>query len=137
VDRQTIEHAAARLPARFEPLLLTFHASPRWLDDRWAVLGSDEGTELRVDADTGQVLSVDPTGALPSRFVNSTIDQFIGAIDAYRDYVDAVQRTMDESVITAVVERLRQALVQIDATAVADGDAWWAVVLEQVEQGLL
>jgi hypothetical protein len=136
-DRETIARAAASLPPRFEPLLLTFHAFPHWLDDRQAVLGSDDGTELRVDAETGQVVSIDPSGALPSRFVNSTIKQLVLCIDAHREYVTAVHRATDESPATALVQDLRESLARIDAAAVANAEAWWAVVLEQADDGLL
>jgi len=135
--RTTIAHLAAGLPPRFEPLLLKFHESPRWLDDRSAVLGSDEGSELRVDAGSGRVTSVDPGGELPTRFVNSTIEQLVRCIDAYRDYTIAVARATDDAAARALVEILRQTLADIDPAAVADPEAWWSLVLEQACQGLL
>jgi hypothetical protein len=137
MDARTIAHLAAKLPPRFEPLLLTFNDSPRWLDDGCAVLGSDDRSELRVDADSGRVTSVDPEGELPTRFLNSTIEQLVRCIDAYRDYGSTVRRAADESAARALVEDLRQTLARIDPAAVADPEAWWALVLEQASAGLL
>ena len=137
MDQDTIVQSAARLPRRFEPLLLTFYDAPRWLDSRCAVLGSDEGTELRVEADSGRVTSVDPEGTLPTRFVNSTVEQLVHCIDAYRDYASAVARATDESTARAVAEDLRRTLANIDPSSVADREAWWALVVEQACQGLL
>jgi hypothetical protein len=56
---QSIERAAAALPEHYEPLLLRFSRPPLRLVDAAAVIGSDEGTELRVDLDAGRVTSVD------------------------------------------------------------------------------
>jgi hypothetical protein len=137
VDQDTIARSAARLPRRFEPLLLTFCDVPRWLDSRRAVLGSDERTELRVEADSGRVTSVDPESQLPTRFVNSTIEQLVHCIDAYRDYAGTVQRATDESAARGVAEDLRRTLANIDPAALADPEAWWALVAEQARQGLL
>jgi hypothetical protein len=137
MDQHTIAHSAAKLPPRFEPLLLTFHDAPRWLDDDCAVLGSDERTELRVEADSGRVLSVDPYGEVPTRLVNSTIEQLVRCIDAYRDYASAVLGAPDEPTARGVAAGLSQTLADIDPAAVADPEAWWALIVEQAHQGLL
>ena len=137
MDQDAIAHSAARLPRRFEPLLLTFYAAPRWLDSGYAVLGSDERTELRVEADSGRVTSVDPESQLPTRLVNSTVEQLVHCVDAYREYASTVQRATDESAARAVAEDLRRTLATIDPAAIADPEAWWALVVEQACQGLL
>jgi len=70
------------------------------------------------------------------RFVNSTIEQLVRCIDAYRDYGLAVAAA-DESAAFAIVEGLRRTLASIDPPAVTEPDAWWAIVLEQAADGLV
>jgi hypothetical protein len=90
-----------------------------------------------VDADSGRVTAVDPEGELPTRFLNSTIEQLVRSIDAYRDYGSSVSGAADESAARALVKDLRQALARIDPAAVAGPETWWALVLEQATAGLL
>lgn len=56
----------------------------------------------------------------------------------HEQYAAAVSATDgSETSELAEVARLRESLKQIDAAALAEPDAWWAMVVEQAEDGLL
>jgi hypothetical protein len=113
------------LPTLFEPLLLEFLDEPRVIDDWW-VIGTDGSCELQVDATDGKVRAFDPLHKLPTRFVNSTVNQLGAFIAAYERYCRGGN-----------VSQLRNSLGEIDPAALSHPECWWSVVLEQVEDGLL
>jgi hypothetical protein len=124
----------ARLPSHFEPLLLTFYGERSRLGSDHVVIGDDYGTELRVRFNDGAVISLDPQGELPCRFVNASIEHLAEFIAAYRSYCGLASAEAD---IDPLVRQLRERLIAIDPAAFADHENWWAVVLEQSEDGLL
>jgi len=101
------------------------------------VIGTDEGSEFRIDLASGRASSVDLKGVLPSRFVNSTINQLADAIAAHREYASRVCNNVDEDDASRVVQELRRRLTVADAAATSDPEAWWSLILEQAENGLL
>jgi hypothetical protein len=74
-----------------------------------------------------------PKGVLPSRFVNSTINQLADAIAAHREYAWRVCN-VDEADASRVVQELRRRLTVADAAATSDPEAWWSLILEQAEK---
>ena len=115
---------AARLPPTYEPLLLTFYGHEARDTGDSVIIGDDYGTELHVITD-GTVLSVDPKGQLPMRFVNSSIE----LLAEFVDVVSETDRSHDER------ERaMWHTLAALDPPAFADEQNWWAVVLEEVRQ---
>jgi len=102
-----------------------------------AVIGSDDGAELRVDLETGHVSSVDPDGELPTRLMNSSVGQLARTIAAYVEYSKLARAVSDEAAARRRVQDLRRQIETIDTAAAADSEAWWSVVLEQTEDGLL
>jgi len=136
MDPDAIGDAVARLPAKYEPLCLTFYRECRTAQAGAVIIGSDDGTELQVDAVDAGVWSVDPQTARAVRLVNSSVDQLAAAITAYDDYVGQVRNADDEGVLD-LVQNLRQRLTAIDPEATADPDAWWPQILEQAQHGLL
>jgi len=135
-DLRRIAAAAARLPAKYAPLCLSFYGEPFRVADGAGVIGSDEGTELRVDFASGHVMSVDPRGELDTRFVNSSVDQLAAAIACYDEYAGLV-RGADDEAASHLVQDLSRRLSVIDAAATAKPDAWWVMILEQAQDGLL
>jgi hypothetical protein len=135
VNLQTIEAAVARLPERYEPLLLTFYRAPLTLVDSAVVVGTDDRTQFRVDLTGGRVSAIDPEGELPPRSVNSSLDTLADALAAYRDYA-ALVRDVDDDEAARLVEALRRRLA-IDTGAISDPHGWWSLILEQAEDGLL
>jgi hypothetical protein len=131
-----VEAAVARLPESYAPLLLTFYRAPLEVVEGAVVIGTDDGAELRVDLADGRVSSVGTTGDLPSRFVNSSMDQLADAIAAYRDYAARVC-DVNEDEATRLVQDLRRRLEAMDAGPISDPEGWWSLILEQAEDGLL
>jgi SUKH-4 immunity protein len=68
--------------------------------------------------------------------VNSTINQLADAIAAHREYASRVCN-VDEDDASRVVQELRRRLTVADAAATSDPEAWWSLILEQTENGLL
>jgi len=135
MNLQLIEAAVARLPESYEALLLTFYRAPLEVVEGAVVIGRDDGAELRVDLADGHVSSVGTEGDLPSRFVNSSMDQLACAIAAYRDYA-ARACDVDDDEGTRLVQELRRRLEILDAGAISDPERWWSLILEQAEDGL-
>ncbi len=95
------------------------------------MIGHDGGGRLELDG--GRIFSRDPAAQLPTRFVNSSIQQLQLCINAHRVYADTV-RDNDDGAAAAV---LADAIRGIDAECFADPENWWAVVVEQTRDGLL
>jgi hypothetical protein len=136
VNLAFVETAVTRLPESYEPLLLAFYRAPLKVIDGAVVIGTDDQTDFRVDLADGRVSSVDPEGDVPPRFVNSSMTQLADALAAYREYAGQV-RVVDEDEATRLVQELRRRLKATDASAAADPEGWWSMILEQAETGLL
>jgi len=123
------------LPGEYQPLLLTFQRGGAARQSGGLVaIGSDFGTTLYCDPADGRVLSVDDSGRLPTRFVNSSIAQLAACLSVYeraREALAAGSPGGDD------VEVLRSRLTRADAVALADPEHWWSLIVEQVEAGLL
>ena len=125
---------ANRLPSSYKALQLTFYGQRSQQNGEHLVIGDDYGTELRARLIDGAVYSTDPEGTLPTRFVNSGIEQLARFIEVYRSYAG---RAKSDAEVAPFAQRMRNELAAIDPTAFGDPENWWAVVLEQVEDGLL
>jgi predicted component of type VI protein secretion system len=123
-----------RLPRRYEPLQLTFYGEQSRPSGEYVVIGDDYGTELRVRMSDGAVFSIDPDGALPTRFVNSSVERLCEFIAVYQSYGG---RTAADTEVSPTARRLRGQLAAVDPAAFGDTENWWAVVLEQASDGLL
>ena len=117
------------IPNDYEPLLLTFHDVR--LVDGASVIGDDSGGRLELDGD--RIFSRDPAAQLPTRFVNSSMQQLQSCIDAHRVYADTVRDDDDGAAAVVFADAIRG----IDAECFADPENWWAVVVEQIRDGLL
>jgi hypothetical protein len=84
------EAVRQHLPSAYEPLLLSFGrlvvASVGSV-----IIGTDDGTDICVDALSGRVRSIDDRGELPTRFVNSSVEQLGRRIAAHAAYADRVR----------------------------------------------
>ena len=99
-----------------------------------AVLGHDEGTFLVADH-SGTVSSV--AAALGAEgFVNTSERQFLESLRRL-DEAWRARAALSEGAAWHQAQRLRSELDAIDPAALDDPGNWWALVLEQLEQGVL
>jgi hypothetical protein len=76
----------ARLPSRYEPLLLTFYGDNVRESGNLIIFGDDYGTNLCLNLDDGCIYSVDPKNELPIRFVNTNVELLAKFLFAHRRY---------------------------------------------------
>ena len=123
------ELVATRFPPSYEPLQLTFYGRQSRPSGGDVVIGDDYGTELRVLTGSGGVYSVDPEQRLPTRFVNSSVEHLARFLEVIQHYQDRPRAECDS--------KMWPELTQVDPAAFAGPDNSWALVHEQVQQGLL
>jgi hypothetical protein len=126
------------LPAE-GPLLVQFtgvleHFPRR--DGESLAIGNDGGVRLVLAKHSGEVLAIDPAGELPDRFVNSDLPRFLQFLGRY-EVAQATFAPVTREVATRGARALRDELRGLDPRAIDDPEAWWAVILEQTEQGFL
>ena len=100
---------------------------------KWTVVGHDEGTWF-VLADDGSLVSRAPGS--PARFVNSSPQAFSESLEALEG-AWRLRLTQDDSEATQAAHELHGRLRGIDPSAIERPDSWWALVLEQMDSGLL
>jgi len=97
--------------------------------------GSDGGAELSIQLASGRIYALSPSRDFPSRFVNSSMRQFLEflmtVVAQRRALVD-----LPEEAAQALIQSLVDMLWRIDAAALNDRDHWWAVIIEQMHDGL-
>ena len=96
-------------------------------------IGHDGGTFLVAEPD-GSVITHDPLGKLRSRYVNRSVELFTSTLQLF---AGAWEREPELSEASAQAEELRRALKQVDQSAFADPENWWAVIMEQIAIGLI
>ena len=131
------ELVQSRLPRQYEPLLLSFGGGAAGTQGDRVPIGDDYGTTLCCDLGSGHVLSVDADGKLPTRFVNSGIEELGQFIDEYEEVRQRLHGTPGEAEQLQLASGLRSRLLEIDPRALAEPDHWWSVICEQLEAGLL
>ncbi len=97
-------------------------------------IGHDGATHLIVDA-SGAVRTTIAAG-VPSRFVNSSIGQFLDFLDVFRTEWLRRPNLADQDAAGQVLV-LRKQFRQNDATALTDDESWWSVILEQMRDDRL
>jgi hypothetical protein len=126
------ELTASQLPSRYEHMNLTFYGRECRPKGEHVIIGDDYGAEFCVSLSDGAIHSIDPREELPTRFVNSGILELARFIEVSESFSDT---PINDTAMLS--RRMREALTQIDAKAFADPENWWAIVLEQMEYGLL
>ena len=98
-------------------------------------LGSDGGGAFVVDRH-GKVSWLAAEPAQEGRFVNSStrlFGEFLSKVGPMRDRIEGMPESDALREVVAVRDELRGA----DPAAFGTGDAWWSVVFEQIEDGML
>ena len=105
-------------------------------EEGFCEFGSDIGTELCISSVTGEVISTSRAGEYPQRFVNRSLRQFIEFL-----YLVSVERRrfpdIGDEDIELAIDGLESRLRRVDEDALEAPDNWWAVVVEQLHDGLL
>jgi hypothetical protein len=123
VPSQLVWDVRTKLPPVYEPLLLSFYIEP-WRAGEWIVIGDAWGSELSVNA-TGAVYSFDPFAEKAPQFVNSSVRQLAHFIKEHKEFIHPLRQP-------AEVERFRERLEAIDATAFSEAENWWEEVVERM-----
>jgi len=125
-----------RLPANYEPLLLSFYGSNAMVKDNFVIIGDDSAIDISVDTRDNCLYAVDPEGKLPVRFVNSGLEQFIRFFNAWKEFSDRLDRAraMDEVSYRKLKMTLRPELTAIDERALGGVEKWWEPAVEQLEE---
>jgi hypothetical protein len=99
-------------------------------------IGTDGGTQLCLRRQSGVLVSVDPTGDLPNRFVNSSVEAFMDCLALFAKYRNTIGGLSDDE-IDALVPAFESGIRNLDGPALSHEENWWAVILEQMHDGLL
>jgi hypothetical protein len=97
------------------------------------VLGHD-GVAFLVEAADGTVTAIVPGSGLGTRFVNSSVHQLFASLDALAECQAELERPDGDAL--RAVGALRHDLNRINILALGDRSNWWAVLLDQLEDGL-
>jgi len=131
------EFVAESLPRKYEPLSLTFYGRDVRENGDLIIFGDDYGTNLCLSLSQGFIYSVDPKNEVPTRFVNTNVECLAKSLFVHQQYANQVAITASEVEQLTILRKLRDELIQIDARVFNHTENWWAVVLEQSENGLL
>ncbi|MFF2143415.1 SUKH-4 family immunity protein [Kitasatospora sp. NPDC058190] len=99
------------------------------------VLGSDGWAVITLDAERGTVRAVDPDYGT-ARHCNADLRSFVRCLEVFAGWWQAL-RGLDPAAAGAAVDALQRALAELDGTVYDDPENWWAVVVEQLWDGLL
>ena len=124
------DSVAARLPARYDHLKLTFYGKESRLQGEYVVIGDGYGTNLCARLNDGSIYSIDPQRRLETCFVNSSIEQLARFIEASESFAGT---TLDNE---SLARGMQAALAAIDDRAFTESPNWWGQVLEGVSRGL-
>jgi hypothetical protein len=98
--------------------------------------GGDGGDDLCIEAGTGHVVADGTAVGAATRFVNSSLEQFAGslyaAVGSYRRFAG-----LDDDACEVLLDGMEAQLHDLDAAALAGQENWWAVLIEQMHDGLL
>ncbi|MFB7615366.1 SUKH-4 family immunity protein [Kitasatospora sp. NPDC056181] len=99
------------------------------------LLGTDGWALVTVDTACGAVRAVDPDYAT-ARHCNDGPASFVRCLALFAERLPGL-RGLDPSAAGAAVDALQRGLAAIDPTVFDDPENWWAVIVEQLWDGLL
>lgn len=100
------------------------------------VIGNNEGTYICVNTQD-EIIAIDPQSELPIRFINKNLNSFLDYIVIFLTFRDKALSASDEKEEMQVLEEMRKEFEKIDGKALCYEENWWAVILEQIEMGLM
>lgn len=101
-------------------------------------IGSDYGTRICIDEENeGQIVSVDANGNLPTRFVNSSVTHLAESLTLFRKRKEELSANLSDEAFDQLINGLVQELSIADRRIFDNEENWWAVIFEQIRDGLL
>ena len=101
----------------------------------YLVLGDDDGSKLCAELSDETIQAVYEDDDLPIRYINSSIENFVLFIMFFEQY--QLSLTEDEDENMKKLTDLQSTFNEYDETALNYEENWWAVIIEQIEDGLL
>lgn len=123
-----------------------------------------DNLDIGVRKGDGRIYAISGIASNPPVFINSSFDRFIGFLELAADFFDRSKQGGSGATVMSAeqarerlaamrrgevkpaksvifdrekeVEKLKKVFLEIDPDAL-DGDFWWAIVLEQIEDGLI
>ena len=105
------------------------------IDEEHIVIGNDFGTNICINHKE-EIVSIDPKGEYPIRFINKNLEIFLNFIIIFLLYEDKIN-DIDDDEIHQVIWEIRKNFDVIDIQALSDEENWWSIILEQVELGIM
>ncbi|MBD0690516.1 SUKH-4 family immunity protein [Streptomyces sp. CBMA123] len=99
------------------------------------VLGTDGWALITLDSRQGAVRAVDPDDAT-ARHCNADLRAFLRCLELFAGWWPAL-RGLDPAAAGPAVDVLQRGLARLDGTVFGDPENWWAVIVEQLWDGLL
>ncbi|WP_371480904.1 SUKH-4 family immunity protein [Kitasatospora sp. NBC_00315] len=99
------------------------------------MVGTDGWSLITVDTARGQVRAIDPDYAT-ARHCNADLTAFVRCLSLFAAWLPALRGLQPDAAGPAVAE-LQWGLAVIDRTVFDDPENWWAVLVEQLWDGLL
>ncbi|MFE4976900.1 SUKH-4 family immunity protein [Kitasatospora sp. NPDC056651] len=99
------------------------------------LLGTDGWALLALDQVDGAVRAVDPDYAT-ARHCNAGLRAFVRCLEVFAGWWPAL-RGLDPVAAGGAVDALQHALAEVDGTVFDGPENWWAVIVEQLWDGLL
>jgi hypothetical protein len=104
-------------------------------DSNYIIIGDDYGTKICIKEKTDEVVSVD-IETENIRFINSGIKSFVDFLQIYFTKRPELVGADDKEAVE-IINSIKDSFNKLDAAALSNEDNWWAVILEQNEQGLM
>lgn len=105
------------------------------IDNKYVVIGSDFETSICINSQE-EIISVDLKNEYPTRFINKNLEAFLQCIMIFLSYEDPIIDADDET-IEQVMHELRENFNTVDMQALQNEENWWAILLKQIEEGLI
>lgn len=101
----------------------------------YLILGDDYGSKLCAELSDETIQAVYDEDDLPTRYINSSIENFLLFIMIFEQYQLSLDE--DENENMKKLSALQSTFNEYDSTALNYEENWWAVIIEQIEDGLL
>ena len=101
----------------------------------YLVLGDDYGSKLCAELSDETIKAVYEEDDLPIRYINSSIENFVLFIMFFEQYQLSLNEDEDRNM--KKLSDLQSTFNKYDETALNYEENWWAVIIEQIEDGLL